>query len=60
MTLQPQRKEENFIVAVIADENDKCIGFCVTDKNLERVDTKIYPTAGKAFCWANENYKALV
>lgn len=58
-TLIPQRKTDEFTVTYIVDEQNKCLGFTVADRNLERVTDKMFKTTSKAFLWAQCNFQGL-
>ena len=53
------RKDKDYIIACIVDENGRVLGFTVADKNLERATDKNFKTAERAMKWAELNYRGL-
>ena len=52
--------EREYKIIALVDENEKVTGFAVTDRNLERVDTKSFNTASAAIEWADKHFEVLV
>lgn len=54
------RKDTEYIIAGIVDEDFILMGFTVADRNLERATQKNFRTAERAMKWAENNYKVVI